>query len=221
MANTDTPFGARPIRHRNGAPYNGAANPYYKNSDYATAMFVGDFVTKQGDGNAALVTAPGLGSFAPQTLPEIKRTTPGDVNTDAERITGVVIGFGANPNDLETVHSKASTEAVVWVVDDPDVIFEMQTDTAIAITSISLNAILIDTHAGSTTTGLSGTEIDGGGGTALAANSSFQLLLLRGVNREDNDATLIHAKYEVMISTHTEASGMSTNADGTFGQAAI
>jgi hypothetical protein len=221
MANADTPFGLRPLRHRNGAPYNGAMNPYYKNSDYGTAMFVGDCVTKQGDSNAAVVTAPGAGSFNVQTLPEVKRTTAGDSNSDAERITGVVVGFGANPDNLSTVYSPASKEAVVWVCDDPDVVFEIQCDTAVAVTQMQLNGILIETHAGSTSTGLSGVELDGGSGTALAANASFQLMILRGVNREDNDVTLVHAKLEVMISTHTEASGMNTNAIGTLGQAAI
>lgn len=221
MANADTPFGLRPIRHRNGASYNGACNPYFKDSDYNVALFIGDPVTKQGNGNAALVTVPGLGSFAPQTLPEIKLTAVGDVSTDAGRITGVVVGFGANPNDLSKVHSPAQTEAVVWVCDDPDVIFEIQVDTAMAITLISVNAILIDTHSGSTVTGISGIEMDGGGGSTPAPNASFQLNIRRGVNREDNDATLIHAKYEVTINTHTESSGMNTNATGTLGQAAI
>ncbi len=77
------------------------------------------------------------------------------------------------------------------------------------------------TTPGNATTGQSGTEADGGSGTAPSANSSYQLLLLRGVNREDNDVELINAKWEVMISVHTEASGMDTNAIGTFGVAAI
>lgn len=220
MANKDTPFGLRPIRMKGGSPYNGAVNPYYKNADYATAVFVGDCVTKQGNTNAAVVEAVG-GTFQPQTLPEVKRTTPGASNSDAERITGVVVGFGPNPDNLSTVHSPASTEAVVQVCDDPNVVFEIQVDAALAATEISLNAILIDAQNGSTVTGLSGTEMDGGSGTSPAANASYQLLILRGVNREDNDSTLIWAKYEVMISVHTEASGMNTNAIGTLGQAAI
>ena len=221
MANADTPFGLRPLRHRSGAPYNGAANPYYKNSDYATAVFVGDCVTKQGNTNAAEVTAPGLGSFSPFSLPEVKRTTPGVVNTDAERITGVVVGFGANPDDLSKVHSPASTEAVVWVADDPSIVFEVQVDTALVATQMQLNCILIDTHSGSTVTGLSGTEMDGGSGTAPAAAKDQQLQIMRGVNRVDNDNELVHAKIEVIINTHTEATGMVDNAAGTLGMAAI
>ena len=219
MANTDNRFGLRPLRHKSGAPYNGAANPYWKDGSVATAMFIGDCVTKQGGSNTAQIVAVG-GTFQIQTLPEVRRTTPGDSNSDAERITGVVVAFGvtgtSDPRNAN-VHSAASTEAVVWVVDDPDIVFEVQADNAISNAESTLNAILIDAHTGSSDTGLSGTEIDGGSSTAPAADASFQVLILRGVNREDNDPTLIHAKYEVMISVHTEMHGADTNAIGTLG----
>jgi hypothetical protein len=217
MANADTPFGLRPIRHRNGAPYNGAANPYYKAAGYATALFVGDVVVKTGTANTAAASAPGLGAFSIATLPEINKTTAGDSNTDGERQTGVVVGFGPNPLDLTKVHSPASTEAVVWVVDDPNVVFEVQCPSAIAATQIGLNAVLIDTHSGSTVTGLSGTEMDGGDSTAPAADASYQLLILRAVNRTDNETNLVHNKIEVVLNNHTEALGMVTNAYGTLG----
>ena len=97
MANADTPFGLRPIKHRNGAPYNGAMNPYYKAAGYGTALFVGDPVLKYTDGsNAAGVTAPGLGEFAIGTLPEVRLAPV----TDNTLITGVIVGFGANPDCL-------------------------------------------------------------------------------------------------------------------------
>lgn len=217
MANKDTPFGLKPIRHKSGAPYNGACNPYYKPSGYATAVFVGDCVVRTGTANTANVEVPGLGKFAIGTLPEINRTTPGDVNTDGERITGVVVGFGANPDNLSRVYSPASTEAVVWVCDDPDIVFEAQCPSAIAATQVGLNALLIDTHTGSTATGISGTEVDGGDSTAPAADASYQLRILRLINREDNETNSVHNKVEVVINTHTEAQGMTTNADGTLG----
>lgn len=217
MANTDTPMGLRPVRHRNGAAYNGASNPYYLPSGYATAVFIGDCVTKTGTSNTALVTVPGGGAFPIATLPEINRTTAGDSNTDAERITGVVVGFSADPTALENKHNPASTERVAYVCDDPDVIFEVQADNAIAATEISLNAILIDAHSGDTNTGMSGTEIDGGSSVAPAADASYQVLIMRGVNRDDNEMNLVHNKVEVMINVHTEAHGMNTNAIGTLG----
>ena len=76
MANTDPPKGLVPIKHRNGAPYNGAANPYYKPAGYATALFVGDVVVKTGTANTAAASAPGLGDFNIATLPEINTPTP-------------------------------------------------------------------------------------------------------------------------------------------------
>tara|TARA_R100000656_G_scaffold19339_1_gene17630 strand:+ start:8350 stop:9006 length:657 start_codon:yes stop_codon:yes gene_type:complete len=217
MANTDTPKGLVPIKHRNGAPYNGAANPYYKPAGYATALFVGDVVVKTGTANTAAASAPGLGDFNIATLPEINKTTAGDSNTDGERQTGVVVGFGADPDNLTNVYSSASTEAIVWVVDDPSVVFEVQCPSAIAATQIGLNAVLIDTHSGSTVTGLSGTEMDGGDTTAPAANASYQLLILRAVNRTDNETNAVHNMIEVVLNNHTEGTGMNTNAIGTLG----
>ena len=203
MANADTPFGLRPIRHRNGAPYNGAATPMYVDSGYATALFIGDPVIKvAGGSNAAAVTAPGAGSFAIGTLPSIEKVTAGDTN----RVTGVIVGFAANPANLDQKHNPASTERVAFVCDDPDVVFEIQADGAIAAASVGLNAVFIYTHSGSTATGLSGVELDTTS-DAPAADASNQLLILRAVNREDNDTTLTHAKVEVLINQHTENQG--------------
>jgi len=203
MANPDTPFGLRPIRHRNGAPYNGAANPMYVNAAYATALFIGDPVIKvAGGSNAARIAVPGAGTFEIGTLPSIEKATAGDGN----RITGVIVGFAADPTALEQKNSPVSTEAVALVCDDPDVIFEIQADGAIPAASIGLNAVLIYTHAGSTTTGLSGAELDTTS-DAPAADASNQLLILRAANREDNDTTLTHAKVEVLINQHTENQG--------------
>ncbi len=133
----------------------------------------------------------------------------------------MVVGFGANPDDLSKVHSPASTEAVVWVADDPSLIFEVQVDGALASTEMQLNCSLIDAHNGSTTTGLSGTEMDSGTTTAPAAAKDQQLGIMRGVNRDDNDNELIWAKIEVIINTHTEATGMVDKSAGTLGMAAI
>lgn len=203
MANPDTPFGLKPIRHRNGAPYNGAVNPYYINATYATALFIGEAVVKvAGGSNAAAIQVPGGGQFAIGTLPEIEKAAAGDTN----RITGVIVAFAAQPDDLDTKHSKASTEGVAFVCDDPDVIFEIQADGAIPAASVGLNAVLIDTHAGSAVTGISGTELDTTSDVP-AADASNQLLIVRAVNREDNDTTLTHAKVEVLINQHTENQG--------------
>jgi hypothetical protein len=202
MANTDTPFGLRPVRHRNGTPWNGKVRPYFIPSTYATALYIGDPVVKTGTSNTARVAAPQVGTFAIGTLPEVNKATAGDGNA----ITGVIVGFATNPDSLGTVYGAASTARVAMVCDDPSVVFEIQADGAIPAASVGLNAVLIYTHAGSNFTGLSGAELDTTS-DAPAADASNQLTILRIVNREDNTPNLIHNKVEVAINQHTEATG--------------
>ena len=199
MANADTPFGLRPIKHRNGAPYNGAVRPYLIPSTDAANMFIGDPVLKTGTSNTARVSAPGVGVFDIGTLPAVIKATAGD----DQRITGVIVGFAPTPSNLEAVYGPASTARVALVCDDPSVVFEIQADGAIPAASIGFNAVLIYTHAGSTVTGRSGAELDTTS-DAPAADASNQLLILRHVNRVDNEPNVTHNKVEVAINHHTE-----------------
>lgn len=216
MANIDAPFGLRPVRYKSGAPYNGACNPYYIQSDYGTALFIGDPVVKTGTSNTALASAPGAGSFGIGTLPAINKTAAGDVDGMTKAITGVIVGFAALPSNLDLKHNTANTARIAYVADDPDLLFEIQADGAIPAASVGLNAVLIYTHSGSTYTGLSGAELDTTS-DAPEANASNQLTIVGAVNREDNDTTLTHAKVLVRINAHTEAPGYTAAGDGTLG----
>lgn len=201
MANVDSPFGLVPIRHKSGAPYNGASRPYFISSGYATALFVGDPVVKvAGGSNTAAVKAPGAGTFAIGTLPSIEKAAA------AGPATGVIVAFAANPDNLTLKHNPASTERVAFVCDDPDVEFEIQADSAAAVTAadVGLNADLIYTHSGSTTTGLSGAELSQ---ASLAITAGLALKILRVVNREDNAIGETHAKLEVSLNDHTQVAG--------------
>lgn len=212
MANVDTPMGLRPLRHRNGAPFTSSTRPYYIPASYATALFIGDPVVKTGTSNTAAVKVPGGGSFPIGTAPEINKATAGDGN----RVTGVIVGFSADPDNLSRQYNPASTERIAYVVDDPDIVFEIQADGAVPAASMGLNAVFIYTHSGDTTTGRSGAELDTTS-DAPAADASNQMLILRAVNREDNDTTLTHAKVEVMLINHTEAHGNTAAGDGILG----
>lgn len=194
MPNDNTPFGLRPIRNKAGAPYTGAANPYYIPASYATALFIGDPVIKTGTSNTANVSAPGVGQFAPGTMAEINKATAGTTN----RVTGVIVGFAAVPSNLGLTYNPASTERIALVCDDPDVSFEAQADTC-AATAVGLNANFTFA-AGSTITGRSGTTIDG---TNAATTVGFQTTIMRIVNRDDNE-TGAFAKIEVKLNNHTE-----------------
>lgn len=213
MSNTDTPFGLRPVRHRNGAPYNGAVNPYYIPSSYMTALFIGDPVIKTGTSNTAFVSAAGVGDFEIGTLPEINKATAGATN----RVTGVIVGFAPLPNDLTKQYNPSATERVALVCDDPDMIFEIQSDGALSAAQISLNAVFIFTNAGSTVSGLSGVELDSGTTTAPAADATYQMMIQRAANFPGNDVTAAYCKVEVVLSNHTESSGSTTSSTGILG----
>lgn len=196
MANVDASFGLRPIRHRNGAPYNGAANLYYIPASYATALFIGDPVVKTGTSNTSAVDG-----FPDGTLPAINKATAGTGNA----VTGVIVGFMPNRNDLSKQYNPASTERIAMVADDPDLVFEIQADGTIADTDVGLNSVLIYTNAGSTVTGLSGAELN----TAVkAAVAAHQLTIQRVVADVKNETASANTVVEVKINNHTEAHGV-------------
>lgn len=196
MANADTPFGLKPVVN----PYGGqpVVNPYYIPSTYATALFVGDPVIKTGTANSNTIIADR--EYAPGSLPEINKATAGAGNL----ITGVIVGFAFLPSDLSKTYNAASTERVALVCDDPNQLFEIQSETAgtaLAITEIGLNANLVYAESGSTLTGLSGAELDT---STPATTQNFQLRIKRLVDRGDN-ALGVNAKFLVAINQHTEA----------------
>lgn len=198
MPNIDSPFGLKPVRHRMGVPLSATIHPYYVDSGDSTALFIGDPVVKVAGGS----NSAAFNGFPIGTLPSCIKAAAGDT----VRISGVVVGFMPDPANLDLKHRVASTSRVAYVCDDPFVVFEIQADGAIPAASVGLNAVLIYTHAGNTTTGLSGAELDTTSDVP-AADASNQLYILRAVNREDNDTTLTHAKVEVLINQHTENQG--------------
>lgn len=201
MANADTPFGLRPVQHRNGAPYNGACRPYYIPAAYGTALYLGDPVVITGAVNTAAVKAPGAGSFPVGALPIVAKATAGDGNA----ITGVIVGFAGDADD--PIYNPANTERVVMVADDPDLVFEIQCDGTLTPADVGSNAVLIYTHSGSTSTGRSGAELDTTSDVP-AADASNQLTIRAFVNREDNDMAAANSKVLVTINQHTYATGV-------------
>jgi hypothetical protein len=194
LANTDNPTGLTPIRHSNGAVYNGAYSEYYIPSTYATALYVGDPVIITGTSNTS-----GYKDNEPGTLPEINKATAAGGNY----ITGVIVGFEPLPSDLTKTYNPASTERIAYVADDPDLVFEIQEDgdgTVLDATDVGLNADLVYTHSGSTSTGKSGAELDR---STVNTTSTLQLKIRRLINRIDN-ALGDNAKWEVTINLHTQ-----------------
>lgn len=181
MANANRPKGALPVRSLNG---NTAipVNPYTVDASNATAIFLGDFVAREADGNITPAAAGGV-------------------------ILGVAIGVADDYDNLTRRHLAASTAGTVMVVDDPEIIFEVQEDDGgTALTSAARGAnVEIVAGAGSTTTDISAHELDQDSVTAATA----QLRLLQLSPREGN-AYGDNADWEVLINEHayTTAAGV-------------
>ena len=195
MANTNRVNGFRPVKHLNGSPYNGAFNKYVVVAADATAIYVGDLVKTDGAGD--LTTG----------LPTVTRAAATNV------VRGAVVGFEHDPTALDTPGPQrraASTRRIVYVCDQPDVIFEAQEDgdtTPIAVASIGLNASLISTSGGDTLTGASGMQIDS---SSASTTATLELKLLGVVQRADNElvtAGQAYTRWLVMINAHELNSG--------------
>lgn len=195
MTNTDNPFGLKPVRYISGAPYNGAVNAYFVPSSDSTALYIGDPVVKTGTANTAAHK-----DCEPGTLPVVTKATAATANA----ITGVIVSVEPVTHE-SAVYREASVDRIVYVADDPGIVFQIQDDAGatLAATDVGGNANLVFTHSGNTNTGLSGAELDA---SAIATTAAHQLNILR-LAKEQNNALGNNAIWEVKINNHTEING--------------
>lgn len=190
MPNPNRPFGLRPVRYKNGAPWNGQATPYFVAAADATALFLGDPVVANGNSNSAAI---GRG-HEPGTLASVIRAAATGV------ILGAVVGVEPETRD-STVHRVASTARVVLVADDPNLIFHIQDDGAGTPTADNVwnNALLTFATAGSAATGLSGAALSG---ASFATTQTHQLHMLGAARLPNNSVAEDFCIWEVLINTH-------------------
>lgn len=182
MANTDSPRGAIPVGTLSGSPWAGSVREYPVDSSNGTAIFRGDFITLEDDGNVAPAAAGGV-------------------------LLGVCVGVRVNRTIAATEHPgylPASTAGYVLVCTAPDAIYEIQEDSAggamVATNVGSMGDIVAG--AGSTTTGLSAHELDSSDViTKDASAASAQLQVIALVPKEDNEIGT-NAKWHVVINEH-------------------
>lgn len=194
MANVDRASGMRPVQHLDGSPWNGKVTTYLVPSGDATAIYVGDPVKSGGTAGAAGVTVYGLNVEGMATVA---------VAAAGDTLRGVVVGFSPLQSNLETLYRVASTNRLAYVVDGPDVVFEVQEDSVgapLAAIDIGENADIIYA-AGSTVTGRSGVMLD----SSDHKTATAQLRILGLAPRVDNTIGLTtsdKAKILVVINEH-------------------
>ena len=183
MANTDAAFGMRLVG-RIGGPATNVQNTYRIAANYGTAIFKGDMVA-QVTGGGVEVHADG------GTVP----------------IVGVFNGcrFTDPTSGKETFsnHYPASTNASdieAFVIDDPMAIFEIQADAAFPVADLFGNFDIVYTSSGSTTTGLSGAELDV---TTGATTATLPLKAIDISQDPDNsDVSTANTNVLVVIQNH-------------------
>ena len=206
MANIDNAFGLRPSRYLNGAPYNGQANAYYVPDTDATALFIGDPVILAGSSNDTKMAGFGIG-----TLATVTQATGGVASTEA--VLGVVVAVdplvGEGISDAgtagrdATIYRQASSGRVVWVADDPQIVFEVQSDGTTVIADIGLNCQYI-IGTGSTITGISGGELD----DSEAATTLTDMLKILGVTKREDNTIGEFNVLDVIINQHQFRTGV-------------
>lgn len=210
MANTSTPFGLRPVRSLNGAPWNGAATMYYIPSTDTNAYFVGDTVASLAGGDvvsgASSVVLVGTRNAA--TTSGASRGVIVGIGVNAGN-AGSAAPLGADPDALGTISIPATkTKAYfVWVCDDPTTVFEAQVD-SIAATAFNKNCPLFVANAPSAPAFNSASYAQG---SAANTTQALPLKIIGAPNRPDNDLTSpgTYAKVYVIFNQH-ELGGPNT-----------
>lgn len=180
-------FGLRPTRHLSGSPYNGQFNEYVHLAADGAALFIGSPVKLTGT----------LGADPDGVeLPVVALAAPGDA------MVGVVVGVKPITAD-STKYVVASTLRVVYVADDPKLIFEIEEDGVggvIADASAGLNADHT-AESGSTVTGYSTVQLDS---SDVAALTTGQLRIHRLSKKVGNlqGTTSPLTIWEVIIGEH-------------------
>lgn len=168
MALTAAPYGLKPVKRSDGMPYAGATSQFLIDpAGEATNLFYGQVVILGADGFIALSTATGA---------DIGNNNLGGANLGA---IGVFVGCEYVNSSGQLVQAQfyptgtSNGDAIkAYVVDDPNVLFQVQADGAMDQSDIGANtffAAVQSTTTGSTITGNSTSAVDATSQTAAAA----------------------------------------------------
>ena len=199
MANIDWPRGLTPVRHLDGKEYNGGTWTCYCATTNAVALYVGDPVLHEGS------------ACTSGCCMTIQIATAGAGN----EVLGVVVSFepvgptaagwvtSLDPSGVDRAGSLpyrvASTARYANVCIDPDVIYDIQGDSAGVHTKdqVGENADLV-AGTGSTVTGRSGWELNS---ATDAVTKNLQLHVIGAVDHPGNDISLVNADWYVLLNT--------------------
>jgi len=174
MATTAAPYGLRPVKRADGMPYAGATSQYLIDpAGEATNLFYGQVVHIGADGYIALSTATGADGT----------TNAFPTGTTLTGSLGVFVGCEYVNSSGQLVQAQyypsgtSNGDAIkAYVVDDPNVLFQVQADGAMDQSDIGANTFFAaaqSTSTGSTTTGNSTSAVDA---TTVTTTAAFRIV---------------------------------------------
>jgi len=186
MSATATPYGFKPVNEIGGLPYAGSTRQIKIASGYASNIYYGSVVSIVAAGTIQIVTTNGDNS------------TPFPAGT-----IGVFVGCTyTNPSTKQLTFAQywptgtVASDAMAYVVDDYNTLFQVQADGSLAQSALGSNAILAavqSTSTGSTTTGNSNTAIS----TSVATTSGYAFRIVDFV--ESTTSTVGDAYTDVLV----------------------
>ena len=196
MATTATPYGARPIGSLSSSgSFTGKVRHLPIITTYGTQISYGDFCKVAADGTIAK-----------------------DAGTTALTAVGIFMGCSyTDPTSGQKTFSQlwpasnAATDAMAYVLDDPFVVFQMQSDEALNTTDRGLNASVVVT-AGSSTLGHSKSALDG---STPATTNTLPLRIVDFVEGPHSlppkGTTASDAYPDVIVKFNAASSGSASN----------
>jgi len=170
MANKDAPFGLRPVRMMSGEPYNGGSSRYRIASGATTPIYQGDLVNQ--------LTAGGVGRVAASATVPIIGMFNGCSYSDPT--TGKQVFKNYYPGSI------SASDIIAYVVDGPDVVFEIQGDEAFPVADLFGNFDIVDgSTVGDTKSGTSNMELDVSTGATTATLPLKAIDISQDPNNDD------------------------------------
>lgn len=205
MANVNSPFGLRLVGMLTGTVGSASIRRYRIPATETHAIFMGDPVMRMA-GSSVLATGTNPSLNQQGGLEYVERAG----GADTQAILGVVVGFPYDPSNLTLNYSPGSAERDVFVCDDPNAIYEIQSDvTGISAAQLGKNCLM------TVNAGTSPAYVSGAVATGPAADASYPLLIIGWSKDPKNDINSpAYAKVLVRINSQQLTIGVGYGALG-------
>ena len=198
MATTAAPYGLKAVNLVGGQPYAGSTRQLKIASGYAANIYNGSVVSIVAAGTVEIVSEVGS-------------------NADAfpAGTVGVFVGCSyTDPNTKQKLFSQywptgtVASDAVAYVIDDPDVVFQIQADDTLAQSALGINIPVVNPTAGSTVTGNSTMAADA---SAIAVTDTLAFKIIDFV---DSTTSSVGDTYTDVLVKFNPKSHAYTNGTG-------